>query len=126
MQPARQGSRRIPVVIVANVGIPQSRMFPTISTRLPLATYLPTSARRDLWAVTASQGQKIKEVETMGTIWRIDPKSQEREQITVKPGDIWQDDRRWKLRMLNGIHTASKARCEMLRRLMIKDGLISD
>ena len=41
----------------------------------------------------------------MVTIWRIDPKTQEREQITVKLGDIWKDGRRWKVRFPNGIHT---------------------
>ena len=58
--------------------------------------------------------------------WRIHPKTQEREEISTKPGDIWQDDRRWKIRFLGGVHTASKKRCEMLRRQMVKDGLISE
>ena len=62
----------------------------------------------------------------MGTIWRIDPKTQEREQITVKLGDIWKDGRRWKVRFPNGVHTEdTKARCEMWRRQMLKDGLIN-
>ena len=61
----------------------------------------------------------------MATIWRINPKTQEREQITVTTGDIWQDDRRWKISFPNGVYTASKVRCEMLRRHMIKNGRIS-
>ena len=62
----------------------------------------------------------------MGTIWRIDPKTQEREQITVKLGDIWKDGRRWKVRFPIGVHTEdTKARCEMWRRQMLKDGLIN-
>ena len=61
----------------------------------------------------------------MGTIWRIDPKTQKREHITVKTGDVWKDDRRWRVLLPNGIHTDTKARCEMWRRQMVKDGLIS-
>jgi cyanate permease len=62
----------------------------------------------------------------MGTIWIINPRTKDREQITVQTGDIWQDDRRWKIMLLRGIHTDTRARCNMWRRQMVKDNLISD
>jgi len=46
----------------------------------------------------------------MGTVWRIDPKAQEREQITVRTGDIWKDGRVWKIQMPHGIHTTRTKR----------------
>jgi len=46
----------------------------------------------------------------MGTIWRIDPKTKEREQITVKIGDVWKDGYKWKVHMPRGIHTTRTKR----------------
>lgn len=57
--------------------------------------------------------------------WRIHPKTKAREQITTAVGDIWQDDRAWKIRFPKGIHTeTTKRRCTMWRRQMVRDGLI--
>ena len=62
----------------------------------------------------------------MGTIWIINPRTKDREQITVQTGDIWQDDSLWKIMLFRGILTDTRFRCNMLRRLMVKDNLISD
>ena len=40
-------------------------------------------------------------------------------------GDIWKDGRRWQIAFPKGAYTASKARCQMLQRQMVKDGLIT-
>jgi hypothetical protein len=51
--------------------------------------------------------------------------SGEIEHITTSTGDIWKDGRRWQIAFPKGAYTASKARCQMLQRQMVKDGLIT-
>jgi len=47
------------------------------------------------------------------------------EHIETNTGDIWKDGRRWQIAFPKGVYTASKARCQMLQRQMVKDGLIT-
>jgi hypothetical protein len=59
-------------------------------------------------------------------IWKIN-KEGEREQMPAPiVGQIWKDDREWRIKFPKGILTfKTKRRCELWREQMIKDGLIA-